>query len=67
MKEALETFKKDCEFFKKQPRDTLNVIIQAMKGEAIFEDDEKKKKQLLEIAELAREQIQYSQSKVLLI
>ncbi len=67
MKEALETFKKDGEFFKKQPRDTLMVIIQAMKGEAIFQDDEKKKKQLLEIAELAREQIQYSQSKVLLI
>lgn len=43
------------------------VIFQSMKGEAIFEDDEKKKKQLLEIAELAREQIQSSKSKVLLI
>ena len=33
---------------------------------AIYEDDEKKKKELLKIAELSQKQIQYSQSRVLL-
>jgi hypothetical protein len=35
-----------------------------MAQEAIIEDDEKKEKQLLGIAELAQDQIQYNQSKV---
>ena len=53
VKEVFEGFKNNCEFFKLQSRDTLQVIIQTMKGEEIFEDDEKKKNEFLKMAELA--------------
>ena len=66
IQDVKQGIKKSSNFFQFQSRDTLQAIIQMTELKAIYEDDEKKKKELLKIAELSQKQIQYSQSRVLL-
>ena len=53
MNEAAEEFRKDAEFFTKQPRNTLMIIKQTMRIESIYEHDANRKMELKEMAELA--------------